>query len=68
MNDYYWSFRVNFGLPFDQNYQGKSGNQLQVSLFVTSCGLIVDGKYIGYQFLIKLYTSHQLQSIFYCNN
>ena len=32
--------------------------------FVMSCGLIVDGKYIGCLFLVKLYTSHQTQSIF----
>ena len=32
----------------------------QVSLFVPSCGLIVERKYICYTFLVELYTSHQM--------
>ena len=31
-----------------------------VSLFVTSCGLIVERKYICCTFLVELYTSHQM--------
>ena len=62
-SDWSLDFQVSFGHLFGQTSQGKSSNQSQISLFVTSCGLIVDGKCIGCPFLVKLYTSHQINLV-----
>ena len=56
--DEYWTFELVLDVTLAKIHEEVQYSS-QVSLFVTSCGLIVERKYMRCTFLVKLYTSHQ---------